>query len=598
MSDKPDIPGFYLLNQECFQGCVGIDEFKHVNVFIGKNNSGKSKFVRAIALSEYTSYWHRASLDYSNLEHNEVINLPSAYENVFTNRSTLSQFMRVERFYWAVGRETGRQGYYSACEPEKDVESLTRQDRNTIDRVNSILLTKRRSIAPLENYARMYVGAARKIQPESHSEPSFFKPTGNQNKTKLIPPQNSGKHMTQLIRRLLYSDNESDREFVEITLVDELNVIFSPEIKIVRILALEKDGSNRHEIYLIEENQKQVPLSQAGEGLATVIIVLAYLHIISKKYVDNKPNKCMFVFEELENNLHATIQRRLFNYLLQFAKHERCIMLITTHSHIALDIFAQDDDAQIIEVTQRDRKTKLRQIKANTDVFSVVSDLGYKASDLLQANCLIWVEGPSDRVYLNHLIELTDADLKENVHFQYLFYGGALGSSYHSDPDDDGPNSQDFLSMLRVNRNSFFVVDSDKNAEDSVPAAWKMRICEGLAQRHWITNGREIENYISVDALNRFLSARSPKHQDLTKFNMYERLEDVLKEATKDFGGNKRLTKYDSKKPYFSKQIVGSIQETDLDHLDLRDQLDNLANFIRNANQLQTDEEPDFTPES
>ncbi len=35
------------------------------------------------------------------------------------------------------------------------------------------------------------------------------------------------------------------------------------------------------------------------------------------------------------------------------------------------------------------------------DKNSILSDIGFKASDILQANGVIWVEGPSDRIYIN-----------------------------------------------------------------------------------------------------------------------------------------------------------------------------------------------------
>ena len=42
------------------------------------------------------------------------------------------------------------------------------------------------------------------------------------------------------------------------------------------------------------------------------------------------------------------------------------------------------------------KKTTLEELR---DV--LVDDLGIKASDILQSNGIIWVEGPSDRIYIN-----------------------------------------------------------------------------------------------------------------------------------------------------------------------------------------------------
>ena len=40
-----------------------------------------------------------------------------------------------------------------------------------------------------------------------------------------------------------------------------------------------------------------------------------------------------------------------------------------------------------------------------TDKVSILKDLGYKPNDLYQTNFLLWVEGQSDKVYLNYLIQ-------------------------------------------------------------------------------------------------------------------------------------------------------------------------------------------------
>jgi len=35
--------------------------------------------------------------------------------------------------------------------------------------------------------------------------------------------------------------------------------------------------------------------------------------------------------------------------------------------------------------------------------------------------CVIWVEGPSDRIYFNKWIELFDPDLKEHDDYEFAF---------------------------------------------------------------------------------------------------------------------------------------------------------------------------------
>lgn len=56
-----------------------------------------------------------------------------------------------------------------------------------------------------------------------------------------------------------------------------------------------------------------------------------------------------------------------------------------------------------------------------------------KASDILQSNGIIWVEGPSDRIYLKRWLELfTPNEYEEGKHYQFLYYGGRLLSQYNA----------------------------------------------------------------------------------------------------------------------------------------------------------------------
>lgn len=53
----------------------------------------------------------------------------------------------------------------------------------------------------------------------------------------------------------------------------------------------------------------------------------------------------------------------------------------------------------------------------------IKSRIGVKASDLLQSNCVIWVEGPSDRIYIKKWIELFDGhNLEEGLDYQFIYY--------------------------------------------------------------------------------------------------------------------------------------------------------------------------------
>ncbi|MNP01546.1 hypothetical protein D3C76_933660 [compost metagenome] len=124
--------------------------------------------------------------------------------------------------------------------------------------------------------------------------------------------------------------------------------------------------------------------------------------------------------------------------------------------------------------------------------------MGAKASDILQANGIIWVEGPSDRVYLNKFIELWgEGAYKEGHHYQYIYYGGSVLA--HIDASTPEADIQEAVSAIRINRNFIFACDSDRRYKNGKLKSRVTELLEGIVSERgyvWITRCREIENYI------------------------------------------------------------------------------------------------------
>ena len=85
-----------------------------------------------------------------------------------------------------------------------------------------------------------------------------------------------------------------------------------------------------------------------GSGLKTIILTLLRIKLEKGHY-----SNTAFIFEELENNLHPEIQRRLFNYLYDFALKNNCQLFITSHSHVAINCFYGKDETSIYHVRQK-----------------------------------------------------------------------------------------------------------------------------------------------------------------------------------------------------------------------------------------------------
>ena len=279
------------------------------------------------------------------------------------------------------------------------------------------------------------------------------------------------------------------------------------------------------EIYLDEDGKGRIPLSLTGSGLKTILLVLINLHIVPK--ITKLPlSNYLFAFEEIENNLHPALQRRLFHYLAEFARNKTTTFFLTTHSHIVVDMFSRERDAQIIHVQHLGEAATAQRVATFVQHGNLFGDIDVRASDLLQANAVVWVEGPSDRIYFNRWIELWDEELKEGLHYQCVYSGGRLieGISF----DEPGEQSQatddlsaevdvdEFVEALRINRNAVVIMDRDRGHDEELKS-WVNRIeaeLEDIRGMAWITAGREIENYVPLQIIRTLVTKKNFKMEN------------------------------------------------------------------------------------
>lgn len=191
-----------------------------------------------------------------------------------------------------------------------------------------------------------------------------------------------------------------------------------------------------------------------------------------------------------------------------------CMFFLTTHSSIAIDLFSSDDKAQILHVTHDGTCASVKCVTTYVDNKGILDDLDVRASDLLQSNGIVWLEGPSDRLYFNRWVELwSDGNLKEGAHYQCVFYGGRLLA--HLSANDPDVDSNDVVKILRINRNATILIDSDRRQETDAINDTKQRLIDELGQsdgKTWLTAGKEIENYIPRNALCSYYGIENLSH--------------------------------------------------------------------------------------
>lgn len=563
-------------NFKCFGELPnGFECIKPVNLIIGRNNSGKSTLLDLVEYSTQEKMDVPPPLWNSNKKPEFIARIDLSEDNVkrvfpesvsgggIPGRNHFEFGRKLIGAYitWRADLQPNQRFLDLSASPDGSQPfANVSQDKNTYLQKLANSVTN-----PLFGKLFRRIHAERNISPETDNP-------GNLNIS------GDGVGTTNLIQNFL-NKASLPSNLVEVTLLSDLNSIFGQDAHFSRILCQQLSDS-KWEIYLEEDSKGRIPLSQSGSGLKTIILVLAYVHLLPAVEKKNL-SQFIFGFEELENNLHPSLLRKLLTYIKDHANKNKCIFFLTTHSNVAIDLLNKNKNAQILHVTHDKTIAFVKTVTTYIESRGILDDLDVRASDLLQSNCVIWVEGPSDRIYLNRWISIwSDGELSEGNHYQCVFYGGRLLAHLSSlDPDI----IQGGLSILRVNRNSMIMIDSDKRNQQTRLNDTKQRIISEIESNSgisWVTKGREVENYIPARVIAKWLGVGI---EQVTQSEQYENFFTYL-DGIKDGKGKY----YSSRKPLLAEELGPHFLKNDLNGvLDLSQRINDVCTNIRKWNNMQ-----------
>jgi putative ATP-dependent endonuclease of the OLD family len=549
-----------LKNYKCFDSTgEELEKILPITVIIGKNNSGKSSMIDLI---QFIIQKHKSFLETGRdntkpsvlIEHKlKIEEIHSAFpENTRGGSIPGDSFFEYgKRFLDCI---------YTYQLEGNGKKTFVKIDAEFVPEAITLIEHLANAIKePFVGKTFCNISAERDVKPETSKEEIDFQP--------------NGVGATNFIQQIINRTNRDSR-LVEQELLAELNAIVNPDIKFSRILVQLREN-DYWELFFEDSNNKRIALSKMGSGVKTVLLVL--LNLIIRPVIESKNrDSYVFAFEELENNLHPSLQRRLYNYIREYSENHSAYFFLTTHSNVVIDAFGTNENAQIIHVINDGNRSTATTILSYTGTKQILNDLGIKASDILQSNGVIWVEGPSDRNYLNKWINILSPNLKEGLHYSIMFYGGRLLSNLSF--DFDWFNCE-VIPLLKINKNAFVVIDRDGKTMSTAINETKSRINQEIGEENcWITKGREIENYLSDKTITNWLKE---KHGYDSNF---ENKKDIKLEENITNSNDKINLRYNLGKTIYSSEIAEHIDLESIDELDLKEKLLRLIEKINTWN--------------
>jgi AAA15 family ATPase/GTPase len=214
-----------------------------------------------------------------------------------------------------------------------------------------------------------------------------------------------------------------------------------------------------------------------GLGLRDLLYMMA---------IASFPDTKIVLLEEPESHLHPELQRRLLSF---FSEQGNKLFFITTHSNVFLDLTYVDS---LFLVRRTEKGIEVENVKEKA---IIMSELGYLSSDNMHADILIITEGKTDIPVFEEFFKKSEMHRCYYTHDIKFLHGGGI------------TNLPDFNYSALINNYGqvVIVVDGD---DGSIKARQKIKDIvndmhnSGLTSIHYVElDGYGVENYFSIESI-------------------------------------------------------------------------------------------------
>jgi predicted ATP-dependent endonuclease of OLD family len=528
-----EIESYYLENED--NQMYYLPNINEINIIIGSNNSGKSRFMRYLMKSENLK-------GVVNLI--EVNNKIDAYNSLverFNNdiQEYINEYNNYSRRTIIVGEDEERKkrddfeankltsisnsNYSIINEKLRQNENhlnLLRKYKVSDSQFKNFTILKELIYKEYSNFKSYYIptlrsahslfhlndGVIKKIEDDIYLETLYYHYELRNSKVEIF----TGLHLYNNILNTRNSKKTVRSKFEEFEKF--IGEYFFENKKIDIVAEFDKSeslkGINLKEIISVHfENETETrDIHHLGDGIQAIIILMYQIFMC-------EDNSFLFI-DEPELNLHPGMQRLFLEQISsnEYLKNKNLKYFISTHSNHFLDLTLDKENISIYSFASRLNSDKSKSFiikNVNRGDNSLLKNLGVNNSSVFLANCSIWVEGVSDRNYikafLKSYIDYLGKEakvLKEDIDYAFFEYAGSNIEHYFFE-DVENYETNDFINKinaLAVSNRIFLLADSDCSTKTSKKGQRLKSLVDSKSDNFFpyiIWNIREIENLLT-----------------------------------------------------------------------------------------------------
>ena len=331
MLDSLEIKNFRNLKEIRFKS------LKRINLFTGKNNTGKSTILDAVSL--YASnlelnqiYELLEERGEKNIRKSNDTNNLKCFSSLFTNNEAKYNLENAIVIGEIDNNLLGENSSTEKCVSLRFLKYLDEYDTETSGNGFGIR-TKKTIIAEsiVKDIEHYKIGIELKV-----GNKSYVLPLEDKREIQMIPMFTATSYNFEYIRTKDINKTSNSKLWDSITLTEKETYVIKAlkiiEPNIERLAFIDENKSERSAIIKLKGNSSVLPLQSMGDGINRILTIILAL--------TNCENGFLLI-DEFENGLHYTVQEKLWEVIFNISKALNVQVFATTHSSDCIASFEQ-----------------------------------------------------------------------------------------------------------------------------------------------------------------------------------------------------------------------------------------------------------------